>query len=102
MQENLWFATDRDTAAVVTATKAGEPGSKNVITSIHAGYTDATQTGSVTISIGAVAVIELDFIGSIEINGIGIEGGAGQAVAAELSAGDANVAGSVLICGFVK
>ena len=100
--ETSWYRADRDTAAVATATKAAETGARNVITSIHAGYSNAAQTGTITITIGGVAVAVFDVVGQAHLLGLDIAGGVAEAVVVELSAGGGGVDGSVLLNGYTR
>ena len=99
--ENSWYASDRQDTDVATVAKVAEPGSKNVITSIYAGYSSAAQTGTVTVTIGAIVTV-IDIIGQANLQGLDIAGGTSEAVTAALSAGGAGVNGSLLLNGYTK
>ena len=73
--ENAWYATDRQAAGIATATKVAETGSRNVITNIYAGYSSTAQTGTITVTIGAVAVAVIDITGQANLQGLEIVGG---------------------------
>ena len=100
--ENAWYATDRQAAGIATATKVAETGSRNVITNIYAGYSSTAQTGTITVTIGAVAVAVIDITGQANLQGLEIVGGASEAIAVALSAGGAGVDGSLLLNGYTK
>ncbi len=102
MMENSWYMSGRDTAGAAAATKDAEEGTKNVVTSIHAGYSDPTQVGTVTVTIGGAAVFVVDMVGNLSLVGIDIAGDINEAIAVTLSAGEAMVDGSVLVNGYTK
>lgn len=100
--ESSWFATERKDNAKATATKAADANQKQVITAIHAAYSN-TKTATLIIKESTTAVMTLDVVNSLSMDNLELEFAEGASVSAELAAsGTAGVFGSVLLNGYTK
>lgn len=100
--ETAWYATDRKDNALAAAAKAADANSKQVITHLHAAYSDLIN-GTVVIKEGAVTKATLDVQGSLTLTGMEMEFTDSADVSVELSAsGTAGKYGSVLLHGYSR
>jgi len=100
--ENTWWITDRDNNALSTATHTKEPGSRHIITSIYAAYSDIF-SGTLVVKADTIAIATIDIQGKVELSNIEVDVGVNKDVVIELSAsGEAGVYGSFLINGYTK
>lgn len=97
MYVNDWIEHASATALVATATKAGQADRRHVAARVLAGYSDATQTGTLTITRGSDTIVQ-PLTGDVYLE-LDLRGGLGEAISAALSAGGAGVVGYVTIVG---